>query len=317
MTRVRSILCPVDFSEHSRRALGYARALAAFHRAKLTVLTVIDPLLAQAAAATSDPEYLRDTRAELGAFVGEPSPAAAAAWAAVPRLVVTIGHPGDQVLEVAEIHQADLIVMGTQGLGGFRKLVFGSTTERVLRRAAVPVLAVPLTGPSLVSLEAEGPTFRLQRLVVGVDLRDDSTALARLAAGIAREFGASLLMVHVVQPVQATARWRQSRDAATHLHVTTAEAALEDLAGRLDHGGVVETRVLSGHAAEEITGLAVARHAGLIVVGTGAGEPGGHRPGSTAYRVLCLSELPVLAVPPTSAGRVETDRRATGEHAPA
>ena len=71
MVRVQSVLCPVDFSEHSRRA--YAVALAAFHHARLTVLTVIDPLLAQAAAVHCDPEYLRESEAELRAFAGDTS----------------------------------------------------------------------------------------------------------------------------------------------------------------------------------------------------------------------------------------------------
>ena len=205
MTRVQSVLCPVDFSEHSQRALEYAVALAGACRAQLTVLTVIDPLLAQAAVVSADPDYLRDTKAELQAFADEPLPGRVA-WAPSPRLVVTVGHPGDQILEVAAFHEADLIVMGTQGLGGFRKLVFGSTTERVLRRTTVPVLAVPLGGTPLVRLDPEGPVFRIERLVAAVDFREATLALARLAAGVAREFRASLLVAHVVQNTVNQAR---------------------------------------------------------------------------------------------------------------
>jgi universal stress protein A len=175
MVRVQSVLCPVDFSEHSRRAFEYAVALAAFHHARLTVLTVIDPLLAQAAAVHCDPEYLRESEAELRAFAGDTS-LESISWAPTPRLVVTLGRAGDRILEIARSHEADLIVMGTQGLGGLRKLVFGSTADRVLRRADVPVLAVPLGGASLVSLGRKGPVF-------GIKARDRRTRPAPRIAG--------------------------------------------------------------------------------------------------------------------------------------
>ena len=51
MLTLRSILCPVDFSDQSQEALRWAVALAAQHRSRLTVLTAVDPLLAQAAKA--------------------------------------------------------------------------------------------------------------------------------------------------------------------------------------------------------------------------------------------------------------------------
>jgi nucleotide-binding universal stress UspA family protein len=311
---VQSVLCPVDFSEQSQRALSYAVALAAACRAQLTVLTVIDPLLAQAAVVSSDTDYLRDTKAELQAFANEPLPGPVA-WAPSPRLVVTVGHPGDRIIEVADFHEADLIVMGTQGLGGFRKLVFGSTAERVLRRTTVPVLAVPRGGTPLVRLDPEGPVFRIERLVAAVDFREATVPLARLAAGIARAFRASLRLAHIVEPVQASARWQASRDAATALHVETASDGLAVLAAELDEEVHVDQAVVVGRAPDAIVALADECAADVIVMGTGTGEGGSHRPGSTAYRVLALSELPVLAVPPVRAERVGAGRGTAADHA--
>ena len=59
-----------------------------------------------------------------------------------------IGEPAAAIFEAATADATDLIVMGTQGLGGFRKWLLGSTTERLLRRTHLPVLAVPLAGES-------------------------------------------------------------------------------------------------------------------------------------------------------------------------
>lgn len=312
--RVQSVLCPVDFSEQSQRALECALALAAACRAQLTVLTVIDPLLAQAAVVSADTDYLRDTKAELQAFVDEPMPSHLA-WAPTPRLVVTVGHPGDQILEVAAFHEADLIVMGTQGLGGFRRLVFGSTTERVLRRTTVPVLAVPLGGTPQVRFDPESPVFRIEHVIAAVDFRAPSLPLARLAAAVARELHASLTVAHVVEAVQAPERWHAARDAATALHMATAQEGLAALVSKIDDGVEVEARVLVGHAPDALVDLADERGADVIVMGTGTGTQGSHRPGSTAYRVLGLSDLPVLAVPPVRAERVGAGLTAAANHA--
>jgi hypothetical protein len=60
-------------------------------------------------------------------------------------------------------------------------------------------------------------------------------------------------------------------------------------------GGDVDVEVRCGPAAEEIAAAAAARHA-LVTLASG-GDDAHHRPGSIAYRVLCLSDLPVLAIP--------------------
>jgi nucleotide-binding universal stress UspA family protein len=309
----RLILCPVDFSEHARRALEYAAAFAALHQARLVVHTAIDPLLAEAAAIGFHSDYLRDTRADLRAFISSAA-IRQVRWAPEPRVVVTIGAADGQILDVADFYHADLIVMGTQGLGGVRKLVFGSTTEHVLRRSEVPVLAVPLGGPPFVTFEPNGPRFRVKEVLAAVDLTGESQGVASLAADVARGLHAALLLTHVVQPVEATARWRDPRDGATMLHVATAQAAIEALASRVEISPPAQHIVVTGHPADAITSTAASRHAGLIVIGVGAAGLGSHRPGATAYRVLCLSDVPVLTVPPARMRRVaDPDAEATRE----
>src|SRR5262245_16549461 len=70
-----SVLCPVDFSDPSRAALNYAAAIADHFGARLTVLTVDDPLLAEVAATTGRvPSLERETDKELRRFVGDTLP---------------------------------------------------------------------------------------------------------------------------------------------------------------------------------------------------------------------------------------------------
>ena len=137
----RSILCPVDFSEHSREALRQAAAVAAPGRGRVTALFVNDPLLVAAAAAAYDARALdASTDAELRRFVSTSLPAAAASRV---RYATSTGKPGQQIVRLAASQGVDLIVMGTHGMGAAGRLFFGSVTDYVLRHAAVPLLAVP------------------------------------------------------------------------------------------------------------------------------------------------------------------------------
>ena len=64
---------------------------------------------------------------------------------------------------------ADLIVMGTHGLSGVRKMFFGSVTERVLRQTSIPVLAAPLTDRSIVSLSDRQPVVKIGTMMAPVE----------------------------------------------------------------------------------------------------------------------------------------------------
>jgi nucleotide-binding universal stress UspA family protein len=150
MMPFRTILCPVDFSGPSRIALRYAAVVARMAGARMIVLFVNDPLLAAAAAATYDAQAVaHSTDVELKRFVRK-ALAGRRVPAASVRMSVAVGKPAQEIATAAEQLRADLVVMGTRGLSGAARLVLGSTTEQVLRRAGVPVLAVPPRAARLV-----------------------------------------------------------------------------------------------------------------------------------------------------------------------
>ena len=134
----RLILCPVDLSATSRGAVRTARMIAAQFTASMSILFVDDPLLARAALRFDEDELARRTRAELARFVER-------AIGPQPRCNFEIvnGDPAEEIIKSVRRLGADLIVMGTQGQGGPKRLFFGSTAEAVLRRSTVPVMAVP------------------------------------------------------------------------------------------------------------------------------------------------------------------------------
>jgi nucleotide-binding universal stress UspA family protein len=137
-----NILCPIDFSVDSERALAAALALARATRGHVTLLTVVDPLLsAGASAAGADAALDEQTQSELRQLLDRASTGVPPAT--MPAVSVRVGNPAQEILAQADDCNADVIVMGMRGLGGAQKLLLGSTSQHVLARATVPVMVVP------------------------------------------------------------------------------------------------------------------------------------------------------------------------------
>ena len=139
----RTILCPVDFSKHSRHALRYAALLAARYRSRLVAIFIEDPMLAAAAAFAFDDKTLLDEgRIQLQRFV-EQTASAHGITGKATTIDVTVGKPHEEILRASKRFKCDLIVMGSHGLTGVSRMMFGSTTHRVLRESSLPILATP------------------------------------------------------------------------------------------------------------------------------------------------------------------------------
>jgi len=296
---LRSILCPVDFSEHSRHALRWAVALMARYESRLIVLTVIDPLLAEAATVRLNQDLAHDeTEPALREFAGPVVPAGAS-WAARVTFEAQVGHAGDVILDTAEREGVDLVVMSTQGLGGVRKLLLGSTTERVLRRTRTPVLAVTPHAPCPVPADAAGVRLDLRRILAATDFSDASLIAVRAAADLARDNGVPMVLTHVVAPLRVAPKWQGLVAESDDARVAEARQHLERLSRPFCESQPCDIVVSVGRPADAIASTAEERDAGLIVMGlTSESGPWSPRPGSIAYRVLCLAEVPVLIVPP-------------------
>jgi len=142
----RRIVCAVDFSQDSARALGYAMSLARYGTGRLTVVHAVeavpigyDPMGGVTFDVIGYQEALeRSARAELQRFFPD-----SIALGCETESVVTRGKAYREILGIAAERRADLIVLGVHGRNAVDRLVFGSTTHHVLRRATCPVLAVP------------------------------------------------------------------------------------------------------------------------------------------------------------------------------
>ena len=301
-----AILCAVDFSSPSALALTAASRIATTFKQPLTVLTVADPLLAAAEQMQSGADPLGVLTTALGEFVDETLGDGAVSSC---ELVVTAGDAAGQILARADAIDADLVVLATQGASGVTKFVFGSVAERVLRTSQRPVLVVP---PAV----ADGPMRTLgamQEVLAPIDFHEHAEADARLAHRVARASHARLRLLHVIGSGDAN-RWTVLRESiaaqfeaylggSRAQQVESAKGALERLAAALGGTPGPTLEVVEGPAAEQIAKVADRADVDLIVLGL-RGEPGllGARVGAVAYRVLCASPVPVLAVPHEARG---------------
>ena len=144
----KHILVPTDFSKLSDAAAAYAAKLAIALQASLHIQhVVVDPLASGWAVDVAQlPGLLERTAAEarerldtkLKTVLTDEERAALS----VVESSVGTGQPADEIVEYADTHGIDLIVMGTHGRGGVEKMWLGSVTEKVLRKAHCPVLAL-------------------------------------------------------------------------------------------------------------------------------------------------------------------------------
>jgi nucleotide-binding universal stress UspA family protein len=139
----RKILCPVDFSTGSERALGKAEELAKALGAELELLHVYQlPVLALPdAPVTVSPTFIADLTDRAEQALKPLADKVKTHGLAVSTKLLE-GAPAETIVSRAQELRAELIVMGTHGRSGFRRFLLGSTAERVVRTSAVPVLTV-------------------------------------------------------------------------------------------------------------------------------------------------------------------------------
>jgi len=287
----RTILAATDFSDASRRALAFAARLARHSDAALHIVHAEHPLLS-AAAERSGIDLAAETREELRRIIAAASPAVDCS----PQLHVVAGAAVDVVAALAHTQHADVIVVGSHGMSGTEKLVFGSTTEGLLRRSDVSVLVVPPEWtpprPTGVDLAGTGP------VITGVDMTESSIAGARAACSLAKALGTAVELVHVVPELAVPARWRPHAKQVLEERVIEARKELETIVRGLACAVPVEWNVEIGSVPDRLASIAgrSADRAPLLVLGKRAPRSGGGAPGTIAYRVLSLAKVPVLLV---------------------
>lgn len=145
VTMLKRILCPIDFSDSSLKALEYALSLAKEADADLLLMHVIEGLADvkhwQQPTNPSVLEYLRLSEQNALTRLREVVPKDAHTWC-TPRQLLMTGKPYEEILRTARDEDVHVIVMGVYGRNPIDLMFFGSTANQVVRAASCPVLTL-------------------------------------------------------------------------------------------------------------------------------------------------------------------------------
>jgi len=281
--QIKTLLCPIDFSELSAQALAYAGRLAACWDARLVVVyadTFLPP-----------PYFTADEAQELVLSLDRSKQAAGRQLKRFAeehlgkrdKVETRIAEllPVPAIVGTAEQEGADLVVMGTHGRSGLSRLMLGSVAERVLREIHIPVLTVRQQSGGTAGAGGSGP----REVLCPVNYTELSRTALEYAATLASCLGARVRVLHVLESGRPT-------DAAQEKERLCAwvPAELRDKCG-------IEEHLAHGDAAEQVLATATASGAELIVIG------GQHQRfsdstviGTTTVRVTRHAPCPVLTV---------------------
>ena len=297
------ILCPIDFSDTSVRALTYATAVATWYQAPLTVLhvaaTLNQPLAVDEAPRTPCPGSRDDVLARLRRAIER-----AGASALDARPLVQEGHASELIVNCAAAIKADLLVMGTHGLSGFHRLLLGSITEKVVRTATCPLLTVPPAAPA-----TRLRPILFKKILCPIDYSPSALKALEYALELGRQADGHVTVLHALEYMDPEAslepsvfdpcreevlenrRRRQRRidDARERLHA--------QLAGESRTWCEIEEVVTSNRAYKEILQHASGSDVDLIVMGAqGSAGLDLMLYGSNTQHVVRAATCPVLTV---------------------
>jgi nucleotide-binding universal stress UspA family protein len=296
MLNIQRVLYPTDFSEGSKRAFPQAAYFAHWHEAELHVLNVTGRHEHTYDEAKANFPLSSETMSE---WLGSPShPEPESGWPdletmAVVQEQIESANPSERLVDYAEEHDIDLVVMGTHGRRGVERLLIGSVTEEVVRAAPCPVLTIRST------TEAR-PDRAVRRILVPVDFSEASEDAIMHAKEIALTYGAEIDLIHVVEEAVYPSAYGvepvsiPTQEIIDRVEDNLGELVREDIG--YEHAMV---KAVVGYAPRAILDHAEENDIDLIVIAT-HGRTGLDRIllGSVTERVLRQSPTPVFVVKP-------------------
>jgi universal stress protein A len=156
MITMHRIVVPIDFSEYSKKSLRYATEFAVSFQSEILLVYVIEPIaypadfsFGQIALPMSDADLRQRAEAQLQRLIDTEIQGRL-----VARAAVRAGKPSSEIVQYAKEEEADLIIIATHGHSGVEHVLFGSTAERVIRKAPCPVLSIRDKEKEFISITA-------------------------------------------------------------------------------------------------------------------------------------------------------------------
>jgi len=287
--KIRRILLPTDLSGAADRALKQAVELAAQHRAKIDILHVVtlenlDPSNFQQALNA----YMAKVEDEVFNDLSTRSEPIKTRGITVETVISRRAYPVQAILERIKETEPDVVVIGTHGRSGLRKLLLGSVAARIVLEAPCPVMTVAMDAEV-----AEGERG-FDPILVPVDFTDYSTRAVEAAQAIKAPSG-RLILEHVVSSPVHPSLYAGGVAKLFQLHPELPGLIGNQLSELYQGPGDIV--VTEGSIVEEILETARSKKAQLIVMGTrGLSRQDYLVLGSVTERVIGRAKVPVLAI---------------------
>jgi nucleotide-binding universal stress UspA family protein len=284
------ILFPVDFSDHSSHIAPEVQAVAQHFKAEVILLHAFEvpPVWYGETSAAMfstlvDVAALHEGRVrQLEQWRTTHLPQAAA------QCIVKDGEAGRMIVETARSEKADLIMMPTRGYGPFRRALLGSITGKVLHDAECPVWTAAHTE----AIDSR-PSGQWRRILAAVDLTERSIPVLEWASRLAKDFEASLTIVHVAFHTEIAAH--KYLDAVRTLAEQKAIERISEL--QQSAGTSAPVRITFGEdIAASVSEIAKQNETDLVVTGRGHLSSTLGRLRSHVYSIIRKSPCPVLSV---------------------
>ncbi len=207
------------------------------------------------------------------------------------------GHAAGEIVKLADDIGADLIIIATHGRSGLERLMFGGTCDKVLRLSKMPVLAIK--HPEHEALEEDG-SLKVDRILCPLDFSEFSHSTLPLAEELARQFGSTIVLAHVVDARFDYPEWtaQVSMNASEQL-TKSAQEDLEGVASEME-GVNTEVFVTGGRPHRALTEKLKEDDVDLVVIATHGRRGLAHALlGSVSEKVVRAASCPVLTVRPS------------------
>lgn len=292
---VQNILFPTDFSKSAERALPHALEISRRFGGKVTILHVRTPF----GDDTSSPEFQFFDQGKYELYVEkqlEELPEVIDASELVDTAMARNISAASGILEFADDHEIDMVVMGTHGRSALAQFFLGSVAEKVVRHASCPVLTVADHRDGY----RDRPVY--QKILAAFDFSRASKNAVRRGQQFSQVYQASLEVFYVVEQIVLPPFdkfWKASVRSELPEVVSSARKAVTEALGEEAHGGFslnVQVGDADGKAEGEIVEHARERDVDLIIMGTqGLSRLDHALLGSTTERVVRTAPCPVLA----------------------
>jgi nucleotide-binding universal stress UspA family protein len=297
MLRIQKILFPTDFSVCAESAYSHAVHLARRYNAELHVVSAIVRPSDEESSPLSFLQLESDDKTHDMTLGKAGSVERSAADDTEPRTVTVQLHatsPADAVVEYADTHDIDLIVMGTHGRHGVDRILLGSVAEKVVRLTDCPVLTVRQ------GVETHAQSGLADKILVPFDFSEHSYGALRVARELALAYDAHIDLLHVVQEVVLPNIYGvEPMPIAIPDVEKRAVEALEEVARKALGELPFATHVRLGHPAFDIVKFAETCNSDMIVIAT-HGLTGVRRllMGSVTEKIVRMAPCPVFTVRP-------------------